>query len=274
MHRELFNPQQAEPHAAQSLTDFPEGLLYGYSVYTTLKMPCSEQVIDLHLQRLKKDCKALGLSWRYTDHWIMRQLSDLFQAQTENPVFRLSVCADLDGYGAFYSEEKWLPSRLFLSSRPLGLRPAKGLRLTTVNHQRAMPTLKHGAMADTILRKRQARQQGFDDILLMNEQGHVCEASTANFFLIQNGVLMTSDPLRDGCLPGITRQQLLDGAQSQRIEISTEAISLETIQNGHGAFLSNAVQGVVAVQCVDDYTLPWPTEAQRLMTCLGQTVSI
>jgi 4-amino-4-deoxychorismate lyase len=271
MYWELFNPQQAESQTSQPLSDFPEGLLYGYSVYTTLKMPCPEQLMDWHLQRLKKDCKAMGLSWRYTDHWVMKQLKTLFQA--EKPVFRLSVCADLEGYSAFYTPKTALPSRLFLTSRPASPTPIEGLHLKTVDHQRSMPTVKHGAMAETILQKRQAQQAGFDDILLMNSQGHACETSTANLFLIKNGILRTPEPIRDGCLPGLTRQQILAGAQNQKISRDTEPITLETLQNSDGVFLSNAVQGLIAVQSINHQNLPWPNEAKRLLMGLSQTVT-
>jgi branched-subunit amino acid aminotransferase/4-amino-4-deoxychorismate lyase len=271
MYWELFNPGQAESQTPQPLPHFPEGLLYGYGIYTTLKMPCSEQVIDWHLQRLKKDCKAMGLSWRYKDHWIMKQLKTLFQA--EKPVFRLSVCADLEGYSAFYTSETALPSRLFLSSRPASPTPQKGLHLKTVAHQRSMPTIKHTAMAETILQKRQAQQAGFDDILLMNGQGHACETSTANIFLIKKMSLITPEPVRDGCLPGIIRQQVLTGAQNQQILMDTDPITLETLKASDGAFLSNAVQGLVAIQSINKHSLPWPDEAKRLLTALSHTVS-
>lgn len=271
MYWELFSPLQEEFQASEPLTGFPEGLLYGYSVYTTLKMPLSEQVIDLHLQRLKKDCKVMNLEWRYTDHWLMSRLKNLFQP--DNPVFRLTVCADVSGYGALYESGSMLPSRLFVSCRPASRKPIEGIRLKTVQHQRPLPTIKHGAMSETVLLKRHAQQEGFDDILLLNPRGIACETSTANLFLIQDGMLRTPEPVRDGCLPGVTRQLVLEGAKAQRIPVSTEPILQEVLEASQGAFLTNAVQGVIPIQSIDAQTLPWPNEAKRLMTSLSHTVN-
>ncbi len=277
MHWELFSPLTAEaPESATALSALPEGLLYGYSVYTTLKMPLSEQVIDLHLQRLKKDCKALGLSWRFTDHQILGQLKTLFQPQM--PVFRLTVLADVDGYAAFYEHAgQALPTRLMVSARKALTATNTGLNLKSVVHQRPLPTVKHGAMAETILVKRQARQTGFDDILLVTESPEkspiALETSTANVFGIRDGVLRTSDPVRDGCLPGITRHRILEAAQAMRVPVDTSPLSLTELLSCQGVFVSNAVSGIRKVERIDEQGIVWHPAAQRLMDSLSHTVN-
>lgn len=271
MYWELFNPHTEDAYGVQSLEQFPDGLLYGYSVYTTLKMPLSEQGIDLHLQRLKKDCKAMRLQWRFTDHAILTRLKKLFNPSL--PIIRLTVSADTQGYGSFSSTEGPLPTRLYVSARADAGKPKQGLKLKTVQHQRPMPLTKHGDMAETILLKREAKEAGFDDILLVNPQGHLCEASTSNLFLIQGETVCTSDPVRDGCLPGITRQLLLDNAKIQRISLSTEPLTTATLQKADGLFLTNATQGVRQVESVDGHHLPWPNGAKRLAESLTHMIS-
>lgn len=276
MHWELFSPLTTEaPESATALTALPEGLLYGYSVYTTLKMPLSEQVIDLHLQRLKKDCKALGLSWRFADHQILGQLKTLFQPN--RPVFRLTVLAEVEGYAAFYDHAgQALPTRLIVSTRETGTETQTGLRLKVTPHQRPLPTVKHGAMAETILHRRQALQAGFDDILLMREnpeQRLVLETSTSNVFGIRDGVLRTSDPVRDGCLPGITRHRILEAAQAMRVAVDLSPFSLTELLDCQGVFVSNAVSGIRKVEGIDGQIIAWQPSAQRLMDSLSHTVN-
>ncbi len=270
MHWELFSPHQDENGPSQAIDNPPDGLLYGYSVYTTLKLPLSEHLIDRHLQRLKKDCKAMNLSWRYTDHWVLAQLKAHFTPSL--PVLRLTVFAEVDGYGAFYNQKPTLPSRMLLSARPASS-VSQTIHLQSVPHQRSMPTIKHGAMAETIALKRTAQESGFDDILLLNAAQHVCEASTANFFLIQDGVLRTPHPERDGCLPGLTRQLVLEGADTQRIPTDDSPISLQDIRSAQGAFLTNATQGVITVGQIDNHSFPWPNEAKRLQAALTHIVN-
>ncbi|WMU93435.1 hypothetical protein EMOOHJMP_00243 [Microcystis phage MaAM05] len=276
MHWELFSPLTTEtPESATVLSALPEGLLYGYSVYTTFKMPLSEQVIDLHLQRLKKDCKALGLGWRFTDHQILGQLKTLFQPN--RPVFRLTVLADVEGYAAFYHHaDSSLPARLIVSAREASTGTPTGLSLKVTPHQRPLATAKHGAMAETILRKRQAKQLGFDDILLVSdtpEQCLVLETSTANVFGIRDGVLRTSDPVRDGCLPGITRHLILEAAQAMRVPVDLSPLSLRELYACQGVFVSNAVSGIRKVDHIDGQSIAWQASAQRLMDSLSYTVN-
>ncbi|WP_303673517.1 aminotransferase class IV [Vampirovibrio chlorellavorus] len=276
MHWELFSPLTTEaPESATALTALPEGLFYGYSVYTTFKMPLSEQVIDLHLQRLKKDCKALGLSWRFADHQILGQLKALFQPS--RPVFRLTVLADVEGYAAFYdSPGQALPTRLIVSARQAPTATNTGLRLKTVAHQRPLPTVKHGAMTETILHKRQALQAGLDDILLISNSPDnplVLETSTANVFGIRDGVLRSSDPVRDGCLPGITRHRILEAAEALRVPVDLSPFSLAELLDCQGVFISNAVSGIRKVEHVDGQIIAWQPSAQRLMDSLSHTVN-
>lgn len=250
--------------------DQPHGLLYGYSVYTTLKLPLSEQKIDLHLQRLKKDCKAMGLMWHYVDHEILSRIQAQFDPA--KPVVRITVVADVEHYGAFFAEGK-IPSKILLDARPTPANQPDGLKLKTVPYVRPQATIKHGSMAELIFLKRQARQEGFDDILLINSAGHICESSTANLFMLENNALRTPEPERDGCLPGITRSLVLQGAQLQQISVSTAPISMAALQEAEGAFITNAVSGVSPVASIDGKPLPWPSQARRLCESLGHMVN-
>ena len=54
-----------------------------------------------------------------------------------------------------------------------------------------------------------ARQQGFDEVVLLNERGEVAECTSANIFAVRGGVTYTP-PLAGGPLPGITRLVMLD----------------------------------------------------------------
>jgi branched-chain amino acid aminotransferase len=62
-----------------------------------------------------------------------------------------------------------------------------------------------GAYVNSALAVDDARSQGFDEAILLNEDGHVAEASSANLFLVRDGTLLTP-PVSDGILEGVTRR--------------------------------------------------------------------
>lgn len=61
---------------------------------------------------------------------------------------------------------------------------------------------------NSALAKTDAVLAGFDDALLMNGQGHVCEASVANVFMSRGGVVVTP-PVTDDVLEGFTRATVM-----------------------------------------------------------------
>jgi branched-chain amino acid aminotransferase len=55
----------------------------------------------------------------------------------------------------------------------------------------------------------EAHQRGFDEYVLLNERGEVSECTSANIFTVEGSIVFTP-PLGSGCLPGVTRELLLD----------------------------------------------------------------
>lgn len=267
MHREVILTDEKTFFLPES-TDFPIGLLFGYSVYTTLRLPIADEWLSAHFNRLENDVHTMGLNWRYTHDQLQEAIHQCFQQ--EEPVIRLSAFANVNGYGDFYSGQA-LPCRLLLSTRPVPLISGSGLSLQSIEYERTLPAIKLGAMADLIYRKRQARQARFEDVLLINRQGNISEASTANIFLIQDNTLHTPDPHRDGCLPGITRLQVLQAAQQAGLTVQSDSpLSLKDACTADGAFLCNAAQGIIPVQRIDQTSLPWPPSATEIVRSLRE----
>jgi branched-subunit amino acid aminotransferase/4-amino-4-deoxychorismate lyase len=126
-----------------------------------------------------------------------------------------------------------------------------------------LPNIKLAGIGELIQAKCAARHEDYDDILLLNHSNHITEASTANFFAFDaSGCLRTPDPLRDGCLPGITRQQVLEMAKAQNIPIRQEPLDIREVSDFSGAFLTNAVQGLIPIKQIDASELPWPQATQ------------
>jgi branched-chain amino acid aminotransferase len=65
-----------------------------------------------------------------------------------------------------------------------------------------------GAYINSALIKSEAELNGFDEALVLNEEGHISEASAANFFMFRNGKAVTP-PLNADILEGITRQSIM-----------------------------------------------------------------
>lgn len=264
---------EPSPHgilSLQPLEHFPAGLLYGYGVYTTFRLPIAKRWLNAHFDRLENDARTLGLVIPGSRSQLHNLISQAYIP--EQPILRLSLVADIAGYGDFYTGHT-IPAQLLISSRPNSSPNPTGLRLKTFHYQRPLSLTKLAPIAELVHWRRQAMIEGFDDLLLINTAGHCSETSTANLFFIKEGQLYTQEPTRDHCLPGITRLQVLESAQALELTIHVEPVSAESAQHFDGAFLCNAAQGLMPVQSIDNIPLPWPNQSQGLLKQLQQAVA-
>ena len=71
-----------------------------------------------------------------------------------------------------------------------------------------------GAYANSALIKTDANRAGFDEALVLDQNGHVSEGSAMNIFMLRDGVLITP-PITDNILEGITRQTIIELAKDE-----------------------------------------------------------
>ncbi len=82
-----------------------------------------------------------------------------------------------------------------------------------------------------------------DDCFLLNEYGNICESISANVFLVKNGTLQTA-PLTEGCVAGIMRSQIMNMAQSNKILLFENPITINSLVNADEVFLSGSISGI------------------------------
>jgi branched-chain amino acid aminotransferase len=89
-----------------------------------------------------------------------------------------------------------------------------------------------------------AQSKGWDEVVLLNEFGRVCEGLTSNIFLKQNNKYATP-PLSEGCIDGVNRKAFLQAHP----EIIERPIEVEELK-GSEIFFSNAVRGMLPVKLI------------------------
>jgi branched-chain amino acid aminotransferase len=87
-----------------------------------------------------------------------------------------------------------------------------------------------------MLAKRRALSEGFDEVVLLDGDGRVAEAPTANVFVVQAGTLTT--PPTERTLAGITRDSVLALARAEGIPVAERHLSPEEIERADEAFLT------------------------------------
>jgi branched-chain amino acid aminotransferase len=126
-----------------------------------------------------------------------------------------------------------------------------------------------GAYLGAMLAKRRAIAAGFDEVVLLDREGLVAEAPTANFFCVRDGAIAT--PPTERVLAGITRASLLEIARAEGIEARECHLAPADLATADEAFLAGTSLPVQAIASIDGRPVgrgaPGPVTL-RLRECL------
>ena len=104
-----------------------------------------------------------------------------------------------------------------------------------------------GAYVNSYLASEEARQSGFDEAILLNENGHVAEGATCNLFMVRKGELITP-AVSDNVLEGITRSSVMELARRKMgLSVIERSIDRSELFLCDELFLTGTAVGVAPV---------------------------
>ena len=130
----------------------------------------------------------------------------------------------------------------------------KDLRLVTSNIRRNSPQcldskIHHNNLINNILAKIEANHAGVDDALMLDLDGFVSETNATNIFMIKDEIVYT--PFPKACLPGITRQTVIDICKSNNIKIIEKDISVTEMYNADEVFSTGTMGELARIAEID-----------------------
>ncbi|MBN1827469.1 MAG: branched-chain amino acid transaminase [Candidatus Eisenbacteria bacterium] len=242
--------------------------LYGTAVFEGLRAFWSDEREELyvfrmreHFERLLRGCRILRIEIPFDADGLSAATLDLLRTESFRedayirPVAYKSdhkIGVRLDGIGSDFT----------MFAVPLGayIDKPEGARLMVSSWRRvaddAIPPRGkiNGAYVNSALAKSEARENGFDDALMLTADGHVSEASAANLFLARNGALHTP-PSADEILEGITRDAFIRLARDRGMEVIERRIDRSEVYAADEAFLCGTAVNIVPVTEVDRRTI-------------------
>jgi branched-chain amino acid aminotransferase len=103
---------------------------------------------------------------------------------------------------------------------------------------------------NSVLAKKEAVNDGFDEAIMLNEAGRVTEGTGENLFIIEEGKLVTP-PLYDGVLAGITRDSVMDIAREMDITVEERPLLRDELYTADEVFLAGTAAEITPVICID-----------------------
>jgi branched-chain amino acid aminotransferase len=111
-----------------------------------------------------------------------------------------------------------------------------------------------GQYVNSILAKREAVRAGYDEAILLDEEGFVSEASGENVFMVKDGRLLTP-PKSSPILEGITRDSIIRLARHIGVEVEEATFSRGQLYNADELFFTGTAAEVTPVREVDGRTV-------------------
>ncbi len=258
------------PWADAKLHVHTQCVLGGLNVYEGIKAywnPEQEELyvfrFDTHLKRLARSLKMVRMALPYSLGQLEQATLDLLARNR----FRQDVSIRLVCYFGEGELFGYLPDEIetgaFIYSTSRSGVPAvnRGIHCCVSSWHRlsdatAPPRIKAGANYQNVrLAQVQARVDGYDEPILLNESGKVAEAPVRNVAIVRDGVLATPD-VSSGILEGVTRATMLELASDQLgIRVEERTIDRTELYVADEVFLTSSSLEALPVLSIDRLTV-------------------
>lgn len=248
-----------------SVSTGDRGLLHGLGLFETiLAVDGAPIFLERHLARLQRALERLG--WCVDPGEAVAAMPALLAragVQQGKAAIRLALSA---GSGSLRDTCRGDDAMVWMKAMPYAAGPESlsvGIAPWRRNEHSPLSGLKCASYAENLLVLDWARRQGLDEAILLNQAGVLCEAATANVFLVRDGILHTPE-LSSGCLPGITRGLLLEWAPTLGLECREGRLTPGDLETCDELLLTSAVRGVVPVSACEGRQLAQGSVTRRL----------
>lgn len=248
------------PRSQAQVSVFDHGFLYGYGLFETMRA-YHETIflLERHLKRLLSSAAVIGLESELSDIDLGKACIDTLKAnRLKDARLRLTVSrGEVDLFpGSITSGTPTVLVTARSHSAPSAQIYNKGFRVGVSSFRRCsqslLSRLKSTNYLLNILAKMESEAAGLDESLLLNEKGLITEGSISNVFFVTSHSGLVTPPLASGILPGITREVVVELADTLRINVTEGEVRLEDLGRFDEAFLTNSVMEIMPLVEVSD----------------------
>ena len=270
MNGELVDWADAKIHVGTHALHYGSGVFEGIRAYETARGTAVFRLTD-HLVRLEKSAKLMYMEIPYGVEELRAAALELV-AVNGLPSCYLRPLA-FYGYGELGVSPRSNPVDVVIMSWPWGTYLGeealeRGVSAKISSWKRVGPnTVPHvskatGVYLNSMLAVLEATRGGYDEAILLTDEGYVADGSGENIFVVRDGTLLTPD-LSASILPGITRNTVIQIAQDLGYPVRETTLIRSDLVLADEAFMTGTAAEVTPIRSVDDRGIGPPGPVTR-----------
>ncbi len=256
---ELVPWADATTHVLSHSLHYGSGVFEGIRCYKGKNGSAVFRLKD-HVDRLVNGCKIAQIPCGYTADELTQGIIDTIKANKLEECYIRPII--YRGYGTMGVDPTDAPVDVAIAVWPWGAYLGEealvsGIKVGTSSwRQRSNnaipPAMKATASyMNSILAKLEAKAHGYAEAIMLNEAGYVCEGTGENIFMVRDGIISTP-PVSDGILPGITRDSIIQLAVDLDIPVIEESLTRADLYTADEVFFTGTAAEVTPVASIDE----------------------
>ena len=236
------------------------GLRFGDGLFETMKSLNGQlQFADEHFARLWKGLQILqfNIPKHFTPEILEEEIRELLKKNDHRKIARIRITV-FRGDGGLYDAVNHTPNYLIQTwqlpdeadnwnSNGLVL----GIYTDVKKSCDILSNLKHNNFLPYVMAALHAKKQKWNDAIILNTAGRLCDTTIANIFLIKDEVIYTP-ALAEGCIAGVMRKNIINRLVVANYKVSEVLLTVDDLLAADEAFLTNSIYNIRWVQGIDD----------------------
>lgn len=269
IHAKLLHNGHIQPSADLAFSPGQVGVMNGWGVFSTIKVVNGVLfAFDRHWARMHRDSDLIRVPFPWKPVELEEALLSLVEAnQAYNATLRVAVIRNKGGIWEGPNQKLDVDLVAFTADRNnwgtevhLGIVPNGRFAASPFAGTKVLSWCSNLAWYE------EAHLRGLDEVLLLNERGEVSECTSANVFAVFGDTVVTP-PLNSGCLPGVTRELLLEVIRVPGIGVTERPLTLNDLEAADGLFITSSTRDLLGVREVEGLSI---RREERVRTALEQ----
>lgn len=257
MHRFVLHNNRILDAHDKSLSAGQVGLVNGWGVFSTLRITDGVPfAFERHWERMQRDAAKMHVPFPADPAELRSQVLRLIEANAAwNATLRIMIVRNKGGLFEGPDLERDLDVLAFTKdlatwgdSVRLGVKPNGRFAANEFSGCKIL------SWAQNLTWYEEAHQAGLDELVLLNERSEVSECTSANIFAAYAGEVATP-PLDSGCLPGVTRELLLDVVRVPGIKVVERALQLHDLERADQVFITSTTRDLLPAVSIEGLTI-------------------